>query len=150
MAPYAEPILDSGTILATAGHMAADAHVPMATRAELKEAIAYLSRCPEHRPPVRDAQAKQKLASVVAEVLSLESESRTLGEEAELVADRIEQTRPWGDFRVPSESELGGRRLFFYRLTHRQASGPVAELLARTHATMVRQDRQYEYWVVVA
>jgi len=40
--------------------------------------------------------------------------------------------------------------LFFYRLTHRQASGPVAELLARTHATMVRQDRQYEYWVVVA
>lgn len=124
--------------------------VPPVTRLELKEAIAYLSRCSEHRPPISDAAATEPIATITAEVLSLESESRALGEEAESIREKIAQTRPWGDFHLPEESALAGRRLFFYKLTHRQVRGLPAATLAGRLAERIRRDRQHEYWVVIA
>ncbi len=81
-------------------------------------------------------------------MLQIESESRELAEEQELVTESIEQTRPWGNFRLPATDELRGRKLFFYRLTPREAREVPLDVKVRCGFNLVNSDRQHEYWVV--
>ena len=124
---------------------------------ELTAAIAYLQSCPEKRPPSSrsdDASASAAdfcdLERITQEVLEIETESRALAEEQETVAEKVEQTRPWGSFQCPTRQELRGRRLFFYRLTHRQAQKIPREVKANHVGYLVHRDVQFEYWLVIS
>ena len=76
---------------------------------ELKSAIGYLESCPEKRPASSQSKGRRfegkrpiptidDVKRIAAEVLQIESESRELAEEQELVAEKIEQTRPGAVF----------------------------------------------------
>ena len=132
----------------------------MAIRAEdLKAAIAYLDSCPEKRPPpsrsTRRGAAKTTsshgdVTRIAAEVLRIESESRELADEQEDVLEKIEQTRPWGDFRLPAADELRKQQFFFYRLLHREVRQVPACVRAECCVSVVNTDSEHEYWVVIA
>ena len=117
---------------------------------DLKAAIAYLQRCPEQCPATTQTASDAALKEIAAEVLQIQTDSRLLAEEQELVLENVERTRPWGDFQVPSPSELGGRQLFFYRLTHTQARSLTDDPVDLQTFSVIRRDRRFEYWVVVA
>ena len=127
---------------------------------DLKSAIAYLERCPEHRPPAvptKSGDSKKFIVSdrneikrIAAEVLQIESESRRLAEEQEWLTDQIEQTRPWGNFHLPPSDELRGRQLYFYRLTPREAEQVPMAVRKRCGFTLINRDRQHEYRVAIA
>ncbi|QEG01290.1 V-type ATP synthase subunit I [Stieleria maiorica] len=130
-----------------------------AIRAEdLKSAITYLENCPEKRPGSSPSKSSTNIAAIgpgdvqriASEVLQIESESRALAEEQELVAETIEQTRPWGDFQLSTADELRGRRFFFYRLLRRDARQIPAAVFADGYVNVVNTDPQNEYWVIVA
>ncbi len=126
---------------------------------DLKSAIKYLERCPEKRPACSQAilagseettdTDRDDVKRIAAEVLQIESESRALAEEQDVVRDAIEQSRPWGSFDLPPADELGDRSFYFYRLTHRQAHAAQASL-RRTTAERINTDRQHVYWIVIA
>jgi V/A-type H+-transporting ATPase subunit I len=123
---------------------------------DLKAAISYLERSPEKRPAPsnvpslqENSQQREQVQRIAAEVLQIETQSRLLGAEQEAVRDAIEQTRPWGSFREPAADELGDQRLFFYRLTHRQAHA-ARKLMQHSTAERIRVDRQHEYWLIIA
>jgi V/A-type H+-transporting ATPase subunit I len=122
---------------------------------DLKPAIAYLDRCSEKRPPpTRSPQARlsdhEEVKQIVEEVLQIENDSRLLAEERETVSDAIEQIRPWGNFKTPAAEELSDQQLFFYRLTHRQASRLTTTLRQKYVAQRINADRQYQYWLFIS
>lgn len=127
---------------------------------ELKSAIAYLDRCPEKRPAFSQTLVGDGTESgetdhanvqqIATEVLAIESESRALAEEQELVIEKIERTRPWGNFRLPTAGELRGRQFYFYRMTHRQVREVAAETKRAFSFHLVARDRDHEYWAVIA
>ncbi|QDV41999.1 V-type ATP synthase subunit I [Stieleria neptunia] len=126
---------------------------------DLKAAIAYLDSCPEKRPPPSRSTRRGSATTVsdhgdvtriAAEVLRIESESRELVDEQEDVAENIEQTRPWGDFRLPAADELRGQQFFFYRLMHREARQVPDSVRANGCVSVVHTDAEHEYWVIIA
>jgi V/A-type H+-transporting ATPase subunit I len=127
---------------------------------ELKAAIAYLESCPEKRPASSQSTGASSQAGIgadhedvkriAADVLQIESDSRELAEEQELVAEKIEQTLPWGNFRLPATDDLRGRRFFFYRLMHREAREVPASVKANGCAHLISTDPQHEYWLIIA
>ncbi len=122
---------------------------------ELKPAIAYLDRCSEKRPaPSQAPQAglseQEAVKQIVEKVSQIENDSRLLAEERETVSEAIEQTRPWGNFKIPAAEELCDQQLFFYRLTHRQASWLQATLLQKYVAQRINTDRQHQYWLIIS
>lgn len=123
---------------------------------DLKAAINDLERSPEKRPAPSNllslqatSQQRDEVKCIAAEVLQIMNESRLLGEEQDAVRDATEQMRPWGNFRKPAADEVGDHRLYFYRLTHRQAHA-AQKVLQREIAERINADRQHEYWLVIA
>ncbi len=127
---------------------------------ELKSAISYLESCPEKRPPSAYPHPDPSQASsdldhddlkrIAAEVVQIETKSRSLAEEREALLENIEQLRPWGDFHLPSADKLRGRRFYFYRLTPRQANGIPISQKEGGHAFLISVDAQHEYWAIIA
>jgi V/A-type H+-transporting ATPase subunit I len=121
---------------------------------DLKSAIDYLERTSDKRPPpsVKSQQPlleKDEAKRIAEEVLEIKNQSRLLAEEQEAVSEAIELTKPWGDFRWPADDALGNLRLFFFRLTHRQAARAQPRMQQLT-AQRINSDQQYEYWLVIA
>tara|TARA_R110002072_G_scaffold284006_1_gene447803 strand:- start:21795 stop:23660 length:1866 start_codon:yes stop_codon:yes gene_type:complete len=119
------------------------------TRSTTKAAITYLERCSEQRPATSRPKDESNIDAVAAEVLQIESDHRELAAERETLVEKIEQTRPWGTFVQPTSDELGGRKLFFYRLTHRQAKTLNKPAVVDVRVC-IRQDNEHQYWLVVA
>jgi V/A-type H+-transporting ATPase subunit I len=126
---------------------------------ELKSAIAYLKRCPEKRPASSGTGVGSEPSSsvdhgevkqVAEQVLQIESESRELADERDLVTEKIEQIRPWGNFHLPTGDELRGRKLYFYRLKHREAHQLPASVESDVGAYRINSDAEHEYWMFVA
>ncbi|TWU45096.1 V-type ATP synthase subunit I [Novipirellula aureliae] len=119
---------------------------------DLKAAIAYLEQTPEKRPAPSNTATNRELKRIAAEALEIQSESRTLAEEQEEVAEKVDQTLPWGNFHQPTADELAGRHLYFYRLTHQQ----VARIKRRdgdrifAQGNRIHSDRRNEYWLFIA
>lgn len=115
-------------------------------RSELHDALRYLEACPDQRPTSTHTAGydPHKVSRVV---LENRSKHRELSERRENLIREIDKITPWGNFTLPSSEQIGGRRLWFYRLRHRQ----VATLKANSIAyTLVSRDNEFEYVVVIA
>ncbi len=109
------------------------------------KALKYLQACPTQRRPSRDARHFD-FAAVEREALAIQQRERELNDECESVRAAIAAVTPWGDFRLPSEDDLGPLRLWFYVVPHRRMdavreSDLVWEVVAR--------DERFDYVVVV-
>jgi V/A-type H+-transporting ATPase subunit I len=120
------------------------------TRSAVKAAITYLQRCQEQHPPRSRSTGDADIDAIATAVLQIESEHRELAAERETLVEKIEQSRPWGQFIHPSPEELGGRRLFFYRLSHRQATTLSEIENASEVRVCVHQDSEHQYWLIIA
>lgn len=112
---------------------------------QAQEALRFLLACPERRRQVHDA-ARFDAEAVQSRALDLQRNIQELESERDILLQRIADANPWGDFRFPSPQEIGGLRLWFYVVPHKdmpkvEASGLDWEI--------VRRDPRFCYVVVL-
>jgi V/A-type H+-transporting ATPase subunit I len=110
------------------------------------EALKYLEAAPVKRPETTHP-TDFDFVSVVEQALSLQARQRSLSDERDALAKAIQSVRPWGDFRVPTTEELGGQKLWFFRLPTGEA-----EKLAQMPfcSELVGSDQQGDRVVIIA
>lgn len=87
--------------------------IPSDLASEAHDALKYLSTSPIQRPAATHRTGFD-FATVVREVIELQSRDLALQDEQDDLRKAIDLVRPWGDFRVPSAEEIGGLSLWFY------------------------------------
>jgi V/A-type H+-transporting ATPase subunit I len=83
-----------------------------------REALRFLTSCPNRRRQVRDPEkffaraTEQKALALIEKIQDLEAER-------DFLIGRIENLRPWGDFSFPPREALSNLRLWFYIVPHK-------------------------------
>ncbi|WOG29632.1 V-type ATP synthase subunit I [Endozoicomonas sp. 8E] len=81
--------------------------------AQASEAIAWLERSPRIRRQLKDKN-HVCIDQVVAEVLDNKASVREVSDARDKLVERIREVRQWGEFSLPSLSDLNGQRFWFY------------------------------------
>ena len=84
---------------------------------EAREALRYLMDVRQRRYPLKVDPTFQ-LEAVVARALANRSRKRTAEDRILVLRHHLAELAPWGNFRLPELEELGGQRLWFYRVPH--------------------------------
>jgi V/A-type H+-transporting ATPase subunit I len=84
-----------------------------------RRALRYLRTSPVQRRASGDREAFHD-AEVTRRALELMRLQEELENERDELRRRVRELEPWGDFVVPDAGDLGGLRLWFYRLPHRR------------------------------
>jgi V/A-type H+-transporting ATPase subunit I len=84
---------------------------------KVRQALRYIMDVPLMRHQVKDESAFD-LDGVVAEALANKQKRREAEDRKLSLANRLDELAPWGDFTLPDLEELGGYRLWFYRVPH--------------------------------
>jgi len=88
-------------------------------RPKSHEALKFLLSCPRQRHQVTIEQGFDP-EQVEQEALRLAERIQDREDERDALIQTIRDLRPWGEFHFPPLEELGGRRLWFYALQHKQ------------------------------
>jgi len=110
-----------------------------------REALLFLQAYPQRRRQVLDKQ-RFNAVNVQQQVLAVRNRLRDLEDERDFLLKRIQDSRPWGDFVLPSLQQMGEYRLWFYAVPHKdlpkiEASASVWEV--------IRRDNRFCYVIVV-
>ncbi|MDJ0878308.1 MAG: hypothetical protein QNI86_06825 [Halieaceae bacterium] len=113
--------------------------------ADARAALNYLKGSPRQRRPQRPT-SDQDLATIVRKVLRNKYRREDAIDRAELIRQHQRALRPWGDFELPDRDELGGHRLWFYRVSQGKEEG-----LGQIELPwqIVNSDERYHYLVVI-
>jgi V/A-type H+-transporting ATPase subunit I len=84
---------------------------------EAREALRYLMDVRQRRYPLKVDPTFQ-LEAVVAKALANRSRKRAAEDRILTLRHHLAELAPWGNFRLPELGELGGQRLWFYRVPH--------------------------------
>jgi V/A-type H+-transporting ATPase subunit I len=93
--------------------------VPPEHAVDACKALRYLSDVPDKRHQVRAGRGFD-MAATVATVLASRDRLRRANDQRDSLLQHIEALVPWGDFRLPDNDALNGRRLWFYIVPERQ------------------------------
>lgn len=88
-----------------------------AYRTGAMKAFKYLSAAPMKRRPVRQSRRFDP-DTLTREALALQDRAQTLEHDRDLLHQRIREVEAWGDFDFAPLAEMGGNRLWFYRIPH--------------------------------
>lgn len=77
------------------------------------QAVKYLIQCKHKRKQINDKDNFNR-EHVVQQVLDIQADIRLLSDQRDFLINRIEEIKPWGDFNLATEAELGGIKLWFY------------------------------------
>ena len=83
-----------------------------------RRALRYLHAAPRKRRQVSDAR-EFSVDQTVQAVLDNMQQTRDTGDRRDFLARRLEDLRPWGDFRLPGSEGLNGYLLWFYIVPHK-------------------------------
>ncbi|MCK9620395.1 MAG: ATPase, partial [Methylobacter sp.] len=111
-----------------------------------REALQFLRDYPQRRRQSRDTKRFNAL-EVERQVLDVRQRLQMLSDERDFLIKRIQDLRPWGDFAFPPLPEMGGLRLWFYMIPHRDIA--LIRDLALPHE-IVKKDNRYRYVVVIS
>lgn len=111
-----------------------------------REALQFLRSYRWRRRQSRDT-ARFDALEVEAKVLDVRQRLHALTDERDFLIKRIQDLRPWGDFTFSPLPEMGGLRLWFYEVPHRQMVLMQNLQLAQE---IVKKDNRYCYVVVVS
>jgi V/A-type H+/Na+-transporting ATPase subunit I len=114
--------------------------------ADVREALKFLLECPERRRQFPEAGDFDAVA-LQHSALALQRKLLQLQDEVDGLQGQLALIRPWGDFEFPDPDELGGQRLWFYRVPHHRV-GEFAQLAEPWE--LVRQDHAMCYIVVIS
>jgi V/A-type H+-transporting ATPase subunit I len=117
---------------------------PAGHAVEAMQALRYLQDVREKRRQVRDPTGFDLPATIQA-VLDNQQRLRDLSDRRDALIERIGELEPWGDFTLPPEAELAGRRLWFYIVPQRQ----MRELASLELPWQVVHRDNRHAWVVV-
>jgi V/A-type H+/Na+-transporting ATPase subunit I len=84
---------------------------------EAREALRYLMDVRQRRYPLKVDPTFQ-LDAVVARALANRARKRAAEDRILALRHHLAELAPWGNFRLPDLGELGGQRLWFYRVPH--------------------------------
>ncbi len=110
------------------------------------EALQHLMLSGRRRRQIVD-ESEFNLEQVVAAALRNKQQLRKAIDRKILLTNQIEEISPWGNFIFPSPDELGGYKLWFYRIPFRERKK--LENLGETW-TIVSEDHRHVYVVVIA
>ncbi|MFA5923033.1 MAG: V-type ATPase 116kDa subunit family protein [Methylococcaceae bacterium] len=116
------------------------------TSAGAREALQFLRACPQRRRQIRDAAHFDALETE-RKVLDVRQRLQMLSDERDFLVKRIQDMRPWGDFEFSPLPEMGGLRLWFYTILHRDLV--LMRDLPLVHE-IVKKDSRYCYVVVIS
>ena len=111
-----------------------------------REALRYLMDCPQRRSQALDG-SPFAAARVESRALEIKRRALELSDERDALLDRIAGLKPWGDFDLPPEGELGGRKLWFYAVPPAQMKKIAGLDLIREE---VGQDNRFRYLAVIS
>ncbi|QPK63546.1 ATPase V [Methylomonas sp. LL1] len=111
-----------------------------------REALRFLHDCPQMRRQIGDSDSFDALETE-RKVLDVRQRLQDLSDERDFLVKRIQDMRPWGDFTFSPLPEMGGLRLWFYLVPHREM--PLIQSLPLTYQ-IVRTDNRHSYVVVVS
>jgi V/A-type H+-transporting ATPase subunit I len=123
-----------------------DSQTAADTSAGAREALQFLRDYPQRRRQIRDTERFDALA-VERQVLDVRHHLQMLSDERDFLIKRIQDMRPWGDFEFSPLSEMGGLRLWFYVIPHRDMA--LIRDLPLPHE-IVKKDNRYCYVVVIS
>lgn len=110
------------------------------------QALKYLLACPIHRRAVK-GESNFDFEEVVGQALSIEQQQQQLQAERDELKQCIATLAPWGDFQLPTESELRGLRFWFYVIPHYRLRS-LEESEATWH--VVARNNRFAYVIVVS
>lgn len=84
---------------------------------EAREALRYLMDV-RHRRYQLKVDPTFQLGAVVAKTLANRARKRAAEDRILTLRHHLAELAPWGNFRLPDLGELGGQRLWFYRVAH--------------------------------
>jgi V/A-type H+-transporting ATPase subunit I len=93
--------------------------LPPAHAVDARKALRYLRDVCDKRHQVRTDQDFD-MSGTVAAVLANQDRLRQANDWRDTLVQHIEALAPWGDFRLPDEDGLAGRKLWFYIVPERQ------------------------------
>jgi V/A-type H+/Na+-transporting ATPase subunit I len=111
-----------------------------------QEALKFLLACPHRRRQATD-DARFEAAAVERDALELQKCIKELEAERDDLLLHLTDARPWGEFRFPTLKELGGVRLWFYIVPHKDM--PHLEVCGLVWE-VVRRDQRFCYVVIVS
>ncbi|MGZ8238784.1 MAG: V-type ATP synthase subunit I [Methylobacter sp.] len=117
-----------------------------ATPVGAREALQFLEACPQRRRQSLDA-ARFDALEIERKALDVRQRLQALSDERDFLVKRIQDMRPWGDFEFSPLPEMGGLRLWFYQLPHRDRV--LIRDLRLVHE-IVKKDSRYSYVVVIS
>lgn len=113
---------------------------------DARDALKFLLTCPQRRHQMRD-DTSFDAGAVERRALELQRSIQDLESERDSLLERLEEAKPWGNFRFPKDSERGDVRLWFYVVPHKEMPKVEATGLGWE---IVRRDQRFCYVVVVA
>jgi len=116
------------------------------TSAVAREALQFLKACPQRRRQSTDTSRFDAL-EVERKVLDVRQRLQALSDERDFLLKRIQDLRPSGDFEFSPLPEMGGLRLWFYAIPHRDMA--LIKDLRLVHE-IVKKDNRYGYVVVIS
>jgi V/A-type H+-transporting ATPase subunit I len=116
------------------------------TSPNAREALQFLRDCPQRRRQMTDASRFDPL-EVERKTLDVKQRFQALTDERDFLIKRIQDMRPWGDFEFSPLSEVGGLRLWFYAVPHRDMV--LMQGLPLTYE-IVKKDNRFTYVIVVS
>jgi len=111
-----------------------------------REALRYLSSCPNQRRQVRHPK-KFDAHAIEAQTLALLDRSQDLEAERDFLMGRIANLKPWGEFSFPPREALNNLRLWFYIVPHKDMQQLEATDLIWE---VVFRDNRFCYVVVIS
>jgi V/A-type H+-transporting ATPase subunit I len=111
-----------------------------------REVLQFLRDYPWRRRQSRDI-ARFDAVEIEQKALDVRQRLQALSDERDFLIKRIQDMRPWGDFVFSPLSEMGGLRLWFYVIPHRDM-GLIRELPLVYE--IVKKDNRYGYVVVIS
>jgi V/A-type H+-transporting ATPase subunit I len=112
---------------------------------DASKALRYLQDEPQKRRQVR-AGADFDMAETVRRVLANKDRLREMEDRRDALAQRVQDLAPWGDFVLPPDEDLAGRRLWFYLIPRGKLKG-LGNL--ELPWQVVHQDNLHAYVVVI-
>jgi V/A-type H+-transporting ATPase subunit I len=112
---------------------------------DASKALRYLQEEPQRRRQVR-VDAGFDMAETVRRVLANKDRLREMEDRRDALAQRVRDLTPWGDFQLPPDEGLAGRKLWFYRVPRAKL-----EKLATLEMPwqVVHEDNVHAYVVVI-
>jgi len=116
------------------------------TSAGAREALQFLQACPQRRRQSTDT-ARFDALEIERKVLEVRQRLQALSDERDFLIKRIQDMRPWGNFEFSPLSEMGGLRLWFYVVPHRDMV--LLRDIPMAHE-IVKKDSRYCYVAAVS